>query len=262
MRIRNRITALFERKTREVLSVFVTAGFPKLNDLLPLCEALQLSGVDMIEVGIPFSDPVADGPTIQHSSEVALRNGMSMAVLFEQLAGLRARVSIPVLLMGYLNPVIQYGEERFFRQCGACGIDGVILPDLPLSEYQERYRGMCENRHLSAVFLVTSETSKDRIREIDRCSQGFIYAVSAPSITGGNIAIDAGREAYFRRLAGLKLTNPILVGFGISDRQSFARACAHLNGAIVGSAFLRAVEKAASSAEAAAGFVSGLRGQA
>ena len=259
MRIKNRITALFERRTKEALSIFVTAGFPGLPDLIPICQALEQGGADMIEIGIPFSDPVADGPTIQHSSEVALRNGMSLKVLFAQLAELRPRISLPVLLMGYLNPVMQYGLERFFDQCSACGIDGVILPDLPLAEYQRLYRGICESRNISCVFLVTSETSRERIREIDKSSQGFIYAVSAPSITGGKIAMDAGREAYFKRLAALKLTNPVLVGFGIADRESFAGACRHLNGGIIGSAFLRAIAAAADAPAAAAAFVAGIR---
>ena len=229
---------------KKLLSVYLTAGFPKLSDTVPLCRALQESGADMIEIGFPFSDPLADGPVIQHSSETALKNGMSLALLFGQLKEVRAAVRLPLMLMGYINPVLQFGVERFAAQCAACGIDGVILPDLPMAEYLRHYREVFERHNLHFIFFVTSGTGEERTREVDSLSTGFIYAVSAPSVTGTALSIDAAREAYFKRLHDMRLTTPVLVGFGIANRAGFNAAARYTHGAIVGSAFIKAIENA------------------
>ena len=234
----NRIIELFSKQEQKVLSIFTTAGFPRLNDTVRVCRALERSGVGMIELGFPFSDPLADGPTIQASSEQALSNGMSLAVLFEQLQELRQHVSIPVLLMGYLNPVLQMGMDKFLGHCAESGVDGLILPDMPLNEYNELYRSSFEAHKISAVFLVTQQTSVERIREIDAASQGFIYVVSTAAVTGNKLNVDAERDAYFQRIRSMNLSNPLVVGFGIRDRESFDKSTAHTDGGIIGSAFV------------------------
>lgn len=237
----NRITQLFERKGTEILSVFFTAGYPELNQTAEIIETLVANGVDMIEIGIPYSDPIADGPTIQHSSEVALKNGMSVHHLFEQLADIRERVDIPLLLMGYLNPVLQYGIEAFCQKAAETGIDGLILPDLPMYEYEAIYRPLFLKNSLSNIFLVTPQTSESRIRKIDELSNGFIYLVSTDSTTGKTSGISETQKAYFERIQGMNLTNPSLIGFGISDRASFLTTTHYAQGAIIGSAFIKAL---------------------
>ena len=237
----NRITTLFSKADRKILSVFTTAGFPRLGDTVDLCRMLQDAGVDMIELGFPFSDPLADGPTIQASSEIALNNGMSLSVLFDQLRELRQHVTIPVLLMGYLNPVLQMGMETFCQSCSEVGVDGMILPDMPLDEYKEKYQTLLEEHHLSAIFLVTQQTSEERIRAIDEASTGFIYVVSTAAVTGHQLHVDAEREAYFQRIRGMGLRNPLVVGFGIRDRDSFTQSTTHTDGGIIGSAFIEAI---------------------
>ena len=236
----NRIDTLF-RSRRNILSVYLTAGFPTLHDTVPLCATLQESGVDMIEIGFPFSDPLADGPVIQQSSERALRNGMTVATLFTQLRELRASVSIPVLLMGYVNPVIQYGVERFFADAAAVGVDGLIIPDLPHHVFHTTYRSSCHAHGLHFIPLITQATSPERLRAIDSAATGFIYAVSSHAVTGGALTVDTARTTYFERLAQSALTHPVMLGFGISDKTSFLAACAHVHGAIVGSAYIRAL---------------------
>lgn len=235
----NRITKLFESGKKDILSVYYTAGYPHLDDTLKIAEALQEAGADMLEIGFPFSDPLADGPTIQQSSEQALKNGMSVKLLFEQLKALRPGIRIPVLLMGYLNPVMQYGIKAFCARCGELGVDGLILPDLPMNEYEETYRPVFERNHLSNVFLVTPESSEARIRKIDELTEGFIYALSSSSTTGKEMDGSDRMLEYFRRLQEMKLKNPLLVGFGISDRKSFRKAVSYSGGAIIGSAFIR-----------------------
>lgn len=251
----NRITRLFKQKEKGILSIFCTAGFPALNDLPTILQALEESGVDMVEIGIPFSDPVADGETIQKSNKVALDNGMTLQLLFDQLKDIRKTVSIPLLLMGYLNPVMQYGIEAFCKQAQAIGIDGLIIPDLPVVEYTEFYKPIMDACQLSNVLLVSPQTSEDRIRFIDEQTDGFIYMVSSNSITGKAQGVSEAQLAYFERMNNLPLRNPRIIGFGISDAQSFNTACEYANGAIIGSAFIRAVQQQGDLKENVCGFV-------
>ncbi len=220
----NRIKSLFSQKKKNIVSIYFTAGFPKLNDTTVILSALQSSHIDMIEIGIPYSDPLADGPVIQHSSMIALSNGITIRLLFEQLKNCRNDINLPLILMGYLNPVLQYGLEQFCIDAHKAGIDGVILPDLPLHEYETYYRKIFEKHSLKFIFLITPQTSEKRIRKIDKLSDCFIYAVSSSSITGRDTNADA-KDKYFERLATMKLANPIMVGFGIKDRSTFIQAC-------------------------------------
>jgi tryptophan synthase alpha chain len=238
-----RISELFKRKKERVLSVYSTAGFPRLDSTLEVMQALQGNGADLIEVGMPYSDPLADGPVIQASGTKALENGMSLAVLLAQLKDMRATIHLPVLLMGYLNPILQYGFERFCEAAARCGVDGLILPDLPIYEFETEYGPVLRRHGLDFVFLVTPETSNERIRKVDMLSTGFLYAVSSSSTTGKDKDM-RDQEAYFRRLQEMKLRNPVLIGFGIRDRTSFDAACSHANGAIIGTAYIRAIEQA------------------
>lgn len=254
----SRLKELFERKKSKVLSVYCTAGFPRLESTMEVLQALQDSGVDMIELGMPYSDPLADGPVIQASGTVALANGMSLSRLFEQLAGLRASVRIPVLLMGYLNPILQYGFEKFCEAAAVAGIDGLILPDLPMHEFEEESGPVIKRHGLDFVFLVTPETSDERIKKFDSLSSGFLYAVSSSSTTGGSQNL-ADQQAYFQRLEQLKLNNPVLVGFGVRDRPSFEAACAHTNGAIIGTAYIRAIGQATDVRKATKEFLGSIR---
>ncbi|WP_343701810.1 tryptophan synthase subunit alpha [Chitinophaga sp.] len=253
----NRIDQLFSTKGQNILNIYCTAGFPALNDTVAVVEALQQSGADMVELGMPFSDPLADGPVIQDSSTRAIANGMRLSVLFEQLKDFRSKVTIPVILMGYLNPVLQFGVENFCKACAAVGIDGLILPDLPMDEYENEYRPLFEKYGLHLIFLVTPETTEARIRKIDSLSKGFVYAVSSSSTTGKNKDM-AGQEAYFARLKAMGLKNPVLVGFGIRDKSTFQAACASSNGAIIGSAFVKAIENSTNLQADIAGFVKGI----
>lgn len=237
----NRIEKLFQIKPNRVLNVYFTAGYPKLDDTMSILKALETSGADLIEIGIPFSDPVADGPTIQASNEVALNNGMTLKLLMEQLKDIRSQVSVPIVLMGYINPIVQYGIERFCGDCNERGIDGLILPDLPMYEYLEVYKPIFEKNGLLNTFLITPQTSEARIREIDNNSSGFIYMVSSASTTGAKTGISEEQEAYFKRVNGMGLKNPRLIGFGISNKETFDKACENANGAIIGSAFIKAL---------------------
>lgn len=237
----NRINQLFQTRKEGILSVFFTAGYPQRDQTAAIIETLAASGADMIEIGIPYSDPIADGNTIQHSSQVALQNGMSLRLLFEQLEGIREKVDIPLLLMGYLNPVLQYGIEDFCARAAEIGIDGLILPDLPMYEYESTYQQLFAQHGLSNVFLVTPQTSEARIRKIDELTNGFIYLVSTDSTTGKAEAVSDVQEAYFSRIRQMDLRNPFLIGFGISDRSSFVKATNYASGAIIGSAFIKAL---------------------
>lgn len=238
----NRIDKLFESKKERVLSIYFTAGFPHLEDTLPVMRAIEEAGADIIEVGVPYSDPIADGPTIQDSNMVALNNGMSLKKLFEQLQDMRASVNLPVVLMGYLNPIIQYGMEAFCKKCQEIGIDGLILPDLPMQQYLDEYKELFDQYGLRNTFLISPQTSEKRIREIDQHSDGFIYMVSSHSITGAKSNISAEQIAYFERVKAMGLKNPTLIGFGISDAETFSKASQYSNGAIIGSAFIKVIQ--------------------
>ena len=235
-----RIEELFKRKQHKVLNVYCTAGFPKLNSTLEVMTALQKHGADLIELGMPYSDPLADGEVIQQSGAVALQNGMTISILFEQLQAMRSSIHVPVILMGYMNPVIQYGFENFCAKAAEVGIDGLILPDLPMYEFESEYGAIIKKHQLNLIFLVTPETREDRLRKIDELSSGFLYAVSSSSTTGNNKDINE-QEAYFQKLQQMNLKNPILVGFGIKDRPTFETASKYTSGAIIGSAYIKAL---------------------
>ncbi|MCG8310878.1 MAG: tryptophan synthase subunit alpha [Cytophagales bacterium] len=240
----NRILKLFEKKRSRILSVYFSAGYPNLNDTAQIIRSLSDSGADLIEVGIPFSDPVADGPTIQESNKIALDNGISVKLIFEQLAEIREHVDTPIILMGYINPVIRFGVEAFCRNCREVGIDGLILPDLPMQEYLENYKSSFEAHGLLNIFLITPQTSGERIRAIDRNSRGFIYMVSSASTTGAKTGISQDQVRYFERIKEMKLDNPALIGFGISNKETFNTACRYASGAIIGSAFIHVLKNA------------------
>lgn len=227
---------------KKLVSIYFTAGFPQLSDTVEIIENLEKSGVDLIEIGLPFSDPLADGPTIQESSTKALRNGMTTELLFEQLSDIRERVNIPLIIMGYFNPVMQYGVEAFCQKCEDIGIDALILPDLPLREYQLHYKEIFNRHGLDLIYLITPQTPEERIRAIDEMSNSFIYMVSSSSTTGAKAGFSEENQGYFKRIADMKLKNPTLVGFGISDKNSFDQATAHSQGAIIGSAFIKHIE--------------------
>lgn len=235
----NRLTQLFEKKKNNILSIYFTAGYPEIGATLKIAEALEKYGADFLEIGFPYSDPLADGPVIQHSSQVAIENGMTLKVMFEQLKDLRNRISIPVLLMGYANPMIQFGVSNFCKAAKEVGVDGVIVPDLPLYEYEELYKDDFITNGLSNIFLVTPQTSAERIRKIDELSNGFIYLLSSSSTTGKDLNTSDAIGDYYNRVKGMNLKNPLIIGFGISDQQSFARASQYANGAIVGTAFVK-----------------------
>jgi tryptophan synthase alpha chain len=236
-----RIRKLFERKDRNLLNIYCTAGYPDLSSTLPVMRSLQQYGADIIELGMPYSDPLADGPVIQASGSRALSNGMTIKTLFQQLEGLRKEIDLPVLLMGYMNPVLQYGFENFCRDAAAVGVDGLILPDLPEYEFETQYGALIKKYGLDFIFLVTPETTEQRIRKLDGLSSGFLYAVSSSSITGRDKDFSTV-EKYLQRLESMDLVNPVLVGFGIRDKQTFQAACAHASGAIIGTAYIRALE--------------------
>jgi tryptophan synthase alpha chain len=236
----SRIKTLFDNKRRKVLNVYCTAGFPELDSTLRVVKALETAGVDMVELGIPYSDPLADGPVIQASSTKALQNGMTLSRLFDQLKELRKETNIPVILMGYMNPVLQFGFERFCRMAAESGIDGLILPDLPVFEYENEYGAIIKKYGLDFIFLVTPETATERIKKLDALSSGFLYAVSSSSTTGSGTA-SFDKNGYLEKLQGLGLQNPLLVGFGIRDKPSFEKAADYASGAIIGSAYINAI---------------------
>lgn len=231
----------FTQATRPLLNIYFTAGYPALQDTGRVIQALTTAGVDLIEVGIPYSDPLADGPTIQESGMAAIQNGMTLKVLFEQLAVVHQSAHPPLILMGYFNQIMQYGEERFLQSCQAVGVETVILPDLPLHVYEQELRPLFEQYGVGVVFLVTPQTDDARIRKIDELSQGFIYVVADSSITGNSSGINAVQIAYFERIKQMNLRNPLMIGFGISNRESFQTACQYAQGAIIGSAFIKAL---------------------
>jgi tryptophan synthase alpha chain len=239
----NQINTLFQKKEREILSVYFTAGFPSLNDTEEIILALQNAGISLVEVGIPFSDPLADGPVIQESSTIALQNGMNLKLLFSQLERVKEKVHIPLILMGYLNPVMQYGFENFCKDCQKAGVSGMIIPDLPFNDYLNEYKPIADNYGLKIIMLITPETSDERIRLIDAHTDGFIYMVSSAATTGVQHRFDEKKLDYFRRIGNMGLRNPLLIGFGISNQETLSAAFEHAAGAIIGSRFIRLLEE-------------------
>ncbi len=236
----NRLETLFKKKSDNILNVYCTAGYPQLNSTVDVMKALQENGADIIELGMPYSDPLADGPVIQQSSSIALANGMTIKKLFEQLKNFRKDITIPVLLMGYMNPILQYGFEKFCADAAAVGVDGLILPDLPEHEFETEYGAIIKKHRLDFIFLVTPETSEARIKKLDELSTGFLYAVSSSSTTGKDKNM-TDVTGYLQKIKNLKPRNPVLVGFGIKDRNTFKTACANANGAIIGTAYINAL---------------------
>jgi len=237
----SRLQALFANKKERVLNVYFTAGYPQLDSTATIIQSLQNNGADIIELGMPYSDPLADGPVIQESGNIALQNGMTIAVLFEQIKALKGQINIPIILMGYMNPVLQYGFENFCAEASAVGVDGLILPDLPEYEFEMEYGAIIKKYGLDFIFLVTPETSTERIQQLDNLSTGFLYAVSSSATTGKDKDFNSV-EKYLEQLQSMQLKNPVLVGFGIKDRNTFESACKYANGAIIGTAFIKALE--------------------
>ncbi len=255
----NRINQSFQEGKKGLLSVYYTAGYPALGDTMEIARSLEEAGADLIEIGMPFSDPIADGPTIQESNNIALKNGMTIDTLFHQLEGLREEVTIPVILMGYINPVIQYGVEKFCASCEKVGIDGLILPDLPMKEYLEDYKALFDRHGLKNIFLITPQTSESRIREIDAATDGFIYMVSSASTTGAKEGFGEDQIQYFKRIHAMGLKNPLLVGFGISNHATYSIVSEHADGAIIGSAFIRLLQEANDKPEAIKQFINDIK---
>jgi tryptophan synthase alpha chain len=239
----NRIQQLFQQKQQNILSVYFTAGYPKLNDTTTILSELQKQGVDLVEIGIPFSDPMADGVVIQQSSQIALNNGMTLQVLFDQLKDIRNNINIPLIMMGYLNPIMQYGFETFCKKCREVGIDGLIVPDLPFNEYVTEFKPIADSYGISVVMLITPQTEEERIRLIDKHTDSFIYMVSSASTTGAQSSFNDDKQAYFRRIHAMKLRNPLLIGFGISNAETLQAAYANANGGIVGSQFIKELQQ-------------------
>ncbi len=257
----NNITRLFETKKNDILNVYFTAGYPKIDDTITILRALDEAGADLVEIGMPYSDPVADGETIQQSNQIALDNGMTVKLLFEQLAGIREQnINVPILLMGYVNPVLQYGVEAFCKKCQEVGVDGLILPDMPASVYEDEYKAIFDQYGILNIFLITPQTSETRIRHIDSISSGFIYMVSSASTTGAKTGISTDQEAYFTRVNEMGLKNPRLIGFGISDNETFKKAASQSAGAIIGSAFIKVISQATDLVGEVKAFVNMVRG--
>jgi len=254
----SRIKNLFQKKGHNILNVYCTAGYPQLNSTIEVMKALQENGGDIIELGMPYSDPLADGPVIQQSSSIALANGMTIKKLFEQLKDFRKNISIPVVLMGYMNPILQYGFEKFCTDAAAVGVDGLILPDLPEHEFETEYGAIIKKHGLDFIFLVTPETSDERIKKLDELSTGFLYAVSSSSTTGSDKNM-TDVKSYLQKLKGMNLKNPVLVGFGIKDKTTFEAACANANGAIIGTAYIKALAEAGNVADITRKFLESIR---
>jgi len=258
----NRITQLFNNKKSDILNVYFTAGYPELNNTGTIIHGLESAGVDLIELGMPYSDPMADGPTIQESGSLALKNGMTVDLLFNQVEEVRKTSQVPLILMGYFNQVMQYGDDKFFKRCAEVGVDGLILPDMPLHVYERDYKSLFESLGLTVSFLITPQTPDDRIRKIDELTNGFIYVVSSYAITGAKSGIQPYQIDYFKRINDMNLSNPRLIGFGISDNETFTIACEHAAGAIIGSAFIRALGADGDLEEKVRGFIGSIRNEA
>lgn len=255
----NRLNTLFNKK-QNLLSVYFTAGFPQLNDTMSILQALQDAGTDFVEIGMPFSDPLADGPVIQASSAKALQNGMSLNVLFEQLKDVRKTISIPLVLMGYINPMLKFGVEKFISKCEETGIDGLIIPDLPFELYNEQYRTLFEKSNISNIFLITPQTPEERVKMLDQNSSSFLYMVSSAAVTGATTGLSQFQIDYFKRINSLNLKTPRIVGFGISNNDSYRQVCQHAHGAIVGSAFIKTLEKSCNLKEDINSFIGSIKG--
>ncbi len=238
----NRINQKLQ-ENKKLISIYFTAGYPEIDDTVTIIQNLEKSGADIIEIGLPFSDPLADGPTIQASSTQALKNGMTTELLFRQLESIRKTVNIPLIIMGYFNPIMQYGVEAFCKKCREIGIDGLIIPDLPIDVYEEQYQTLFESNNLSNIFLITPQTSTERIHYIDAMSTSFIYMVSSASTTGAQSGFGNEQKYYFKRISEMKLNSPLIVGFGISNHETFTQATEYANGVIVGSAFINHIKK-------------------
>lgn len=256
-----RLTDLFQSTPQNLLNIYFTAGYPNLYDTETIILQLEKAGADLIEIGIPFSDPLADGPTIQDSGTAALKNGMTLPLLFEQIEKVRKKTEIPLILMGYFNQVMQYGEEKFIQKCVAVGVDGVILPDLPLFEFEKFYREQFAKAGLAISFLITPQTSPERIQKVDELTTGFVYVVADSSITGSSNGLSEAQLTYFQKIKNAKLKNPTMIGFGISNNETFRSACQFANGAIIGSAFIRALSKEEALEKTIAEFVGMVRGE-
>ena len=254
----NRINKLFKEKKDKILSIYFTAGYPSLNDTTEIIKTLDKCGVDLIEIGMPFSDPIADGPVIQDSSNVAIDNGMNLNLLFKQLADIRKITDIPIILMGYVNPVYQFGYDTFIKKILECDLDGLILPDLPLDDYKNKFQKVFDNENISFISLITPNTSEDRVKQIDKNSNGFIYMVSSSSITGKKSSFDDKQIKYFNKISSLSLKNPTVIGFGISDKKSFEQACEYSQGAIIGTKFIKEISKGNLS-ESIKGFIASIK---
>lgn len=253
----NRIENLFQNK-KNILNIYLTAGFPKLEDTVEIVKELEKAGVDMVEIGMPFSDPLADGPVIQHSSTVALKNGMNLDLIFSQIEKIRQSSNIPIIMMGYFNQLMKYGEDAFFKKAVACGVDGLIIPDLPVEIYNEIYRQKVEKLNLKMIFLISPQTEEERIRLLDEASTGFLYVVSSASTTGKTSNMEQERS-YFERIQKMSLKNPLLIGFGISDKKSYDTACNYASGAIIGSAFIRALQEKENISQSIHEFIKSIR---
>jgi tryptophan synthase alpha chain len=255
----NRINKLFKEKGKNIVSVYFTAGYPELDSTVEILSELEKNGVDLVEIGMPFSDPVADGVVIQKSSEKALENGMTLNALFEQLKAVREKISIPLILMGYFNPVLRFGVDEFCTKCKEIGIDGLILPDLPLDVYENEYKAVFEQNNLHNILLITPQTSEERVRKVDSLSNGFIYMVSCSSTTGVKTDIEDSQTEYFRRIDSLNLKSPRIIGFGISNKETFDNACKYGSGAIIGSAFVKALGTGGSISKRVKNFMDAVR---
>ncbi len=237
----SRLKALFKHKNSNILNIYITAGFPALNDTILIVQELEKAGTDIVEIGMPFSDPLADGPTIQASSQKAIENGITVSKIFEQVTEIRKTVQIPLILMGYFNQVLKFGVPQFFRKAREVGIDGLIIPDLPIGVYKNEYASLVDEIDPDLIFLITPQTSNERIKMIDKLSNGFLYQVSSHSTTGAQQDLQTSQIEYFKRVKTLNLANPTMIGFGISNHDTFTAACKYANGAIIGSAFINAV---------------------
>lgn len=237
----NRINTKLQ-ENKKLLSIYFTAGYPELNSTVSIIQELEKSGVDMIEIGLPFSDPLADGPTIQESSTIALENGMTTKLLFKQLENIRKTVEIPLIIMGYFNPILQFGVEEFCKKCAQVGIDGLIIPDLPLDVFEQHYKTIFEQYNLKNICLITPQTSDERIYKIDQISDSFIYMVSSSSTTGSQNSFGETQKNYFKKISNMKLKNPQIIGFGISNSETFSEAIKYQKGAIIGSSFIKFIK--------------------